>query len=71
MCLFVGAHGYDIKQKILFQDNHSAINMKKMGRSCALGTLGTSIYVISLLRTGLKATTFQLHTAEQSTYLQI
>ena len=27
--LFMGAQGYDIKQKILFQDNQSAINMEK------------------------------------------
>ena len=46
----MGAQGYDIKQKILFQDNQSEINMEKTGRGCALETPGTLIYVTSLLK---------------------
>ena len=28
----MGAQGYEIKQKIVFQDNHSAIKMEKNGK---------------------------------------
>ena len=37
ICLFVGAQGYDIKQNILFQDNHSAINMDKNRKKSCTG----------------------------------
>ena len=66
----MGAHGYEINQNILFQDNQSAIHIKK-GRIRALGTICTSIYVIYFLRTVLKATTCQFHNAAQSTCLYI
>ena len=35
--LFIGSQGYDIKQKILFQYNQSAIKMKKNGNKSATG----------------------------------
>ena len=69
--LFMGLQGYEINQNIFFQDNQSKMKMKKTGRSHALGTLGTSIYITYLLMTRLKETTCQLHTASQSTCLQM
>ena len=69
--LFMGVQGNDINQNIFFQDNQSKMKMKKTGRSHALGTLGTSIYITYLLMTRLKETTCQLHTASQSTCLQM
>ena len=68
ICLFMIAQGYNINQNILFQDNQSAIHIKK-GIIRALGTICTSIYVSYFLRNVLKATTCQFHTASQSTCL--
>ena len=37
ICLFMGAQGYDTKQTILFQVNHSAINMEKKRKNSCTG----------------------------------
>ena len=66
----MGAQEYAIKQNILFHDNQSIL-MEKTERNRALGTSGTSIYVIYLLRTRLKATKCQFRTAAQNKCLQI
>ena len=37
ICLFMGAQGYEIRQKIMFQDNQSAIKMEKIGKKLCTG----------------------------------
>ena len=37
ICLFMIAQGFDIKQNILIQDNHSAIHMKKNSKKVCTG----------------------------------
>ena len=65
------AQGYKIKQNILFQDNKTAINIKRTGAGRTMGTPGTLLYITSLLRTGLKSTNFPLHTVAQNIFSQI
>ena len=58
----MGAQGYGIKQNIFLQDNNSAIKINP-ARIRELGTTVTLIYLIYLLRIGLKPTKYQIYTA--------
>ena len=72
VCLFMEAQGFEFKQKILFQDNQSAIRMEKIGKkSCTRNSRHIYIYAIFSWRIGLTVTTRQLPTAAQNTCLQI
>ena len=52
LALFMREQGYDIEKSILFQDNESAIKMKKMAKTQLLVDHGTLISDTSLLRIG-------------------